>query len=232
MHYQIFLPGPQGAGNQKLLDQVGLGDLAERAEFHPTSQPGPGTLVYWVPAGQQARFGYQPDRQTWTPAIPRGELPADRYQVGIWTDDPPLPADLLRDETFPGSHVTLGDGRSWLIPEAGQLPRGWRRDRTGAWYCIVQDRFREFWDLSELFYSQLTAWDPEDNQLTVDERFPNYAELALSLNYRYVPELADQLALFTSDNLIQVALATISAELIRQVAEEKKNRAAAGTPAG
>lgn len=206
MHFQIYLPGVQGADPEHLV-RVGLETLTLRAQFLDVIDgPGDrgGMLVGWL-GGRTRSIGYHPDRQTWRPAVANGELAAGRYWVGFWNDSPPRPDDLARDYPYPGTHVRFGDGRSWLLPRACQLPNDMIRADDGSWRFEVQRRFHRFWMDSISWHARLMAMQEGDTVSLAE--MAEFVEQALLINYRMTPEVVNYLRLFTTGETGTVATA-------------------------
>lgn len=167
-----------------------------------TDEPGPPGLVA-SEQGDPRPPKYLADVQTWRPLV--GDV-----WVGIYTDNPPTPAELARPEQLPGYLVPLADGRPWHVPCARRwfdgdeptvhcvLPRSMDYTAGSGWAAgDVKPRYRALWRLVEDYTRTVAAalGDAEDDPRTeVRFRFDALDELAvgaLQMNYRVGPvELA------------------------------------------
>lgn len=199
MHYQIFIPGVRCADPQHLVD-VGLGDLVGEATFLESEGPEQttGVIVGWPKPGQ-AQMGYQPQSQIWRPAVARGDLPAGRYYVGLWAGALPTPQDLRRRYPQPGVHVTLGDGQQWLLPRAKQLNAEMILADDGTWKFEPQRQYHAFW-LAYCEWEDFFIQAPTGSTFSFTEA-ADFVLSALRINYRVVPELVNELRLFTKENV-------------------------------
>jgi hypothetical protein len=210
-HFLIYLPNAKGQ-SAKLLEDAGLADLVARAEFMESQGPdgGRGVLVAWRrPGVGDKRFHFAEKEQTWLPAVPvlaqagdptgDVELPARRYWVGVWKDSLPKPTDLARDYPYRGASIELGDGNSWLFPEARELPRDLILSDDGTCRYEVQRRFHAFW-LESFDWVRKLSDGGDRPQISYGQCF-RFLTRSLRLNYRLAPELVSLLKLFNTENL-------------------------------
>ncbi len=213
MHYQIFIPKATGQNPQMLVD-VGLPDLASGADFM-SGQEGPdesrdlGVFIAWQKPGH-AGIGYQPQRQTWVPAVPRDSLEAGRYWVGFWNDSPITPGDLQRPYAKRGPMLQLGDGNQWRIPEINELPKDMILADDGSWKFEVQRQYHDLWLESQEWFSRII--DTETDTYDFGE-IGNFCARVLCQNYRLTPEVISHLRLFDTENIEKVLFASISLHL-------------------
>ncbi len=66
------------------------------------------------PGGTEPQCGYYPDQQTWNEV--QNEQGETLYWLGMETDNPPKPEDVIRKKTIGGHPVELEDGNIWSIP--------------------------------------------------------------------------------------------------------------------
>lgn len=184
MHFQLFLPDRKGA-DPAHLDAVGLETLRDGALMLQTQGPGgaDGMLLAWGSAA--TRIGYRPESQTWQPAAADGAWPAERYWIGIETDQPPAPAELARPYQTPGCWVELGDGAKWLLPRPEELPRDLILADDGSPRFAVQRRYHAFW-IETLRWRELLATETQFDGLAL----ARLVLQGLAVNYRITLELA------------------------------------------
>ena len=188
-----------------MLIDLGLADMVAGAEFMPNQQ-GPterrlGAVIAWRKPGSVG-FGYDPEKQTWIPAVangPDGEG-RGRYWVGFWNDSPPTPEDSQRPYAHAGPLVELGDGNSWRIPEIDQLPHDYIRNDDGTWRFEIQRQYHDLWLESQDWIARV--FDKENRPDLIDVL--NYCEKILRQNYRLLPEVVSHLRLLNSENLAKV----------------------------
>lgn len=210
MHFQIYIPDTSKS-DPALLEELGLADLREGAEFLPTAE-GPGALarrgmiVAWRKPGK-AQIGYQPEKQTWFPAVRRDGFEEGRYWVGIWNQDPITPRDLERNYQQSGKFMTLGDDQEWLIPAAKELDATLRLADDGTWKYEIQRRYHRFWIAYGRWFEFFGTAGPE-----TEFQFSEAAEFVLQglqINYRLTPELVSELGLFTKSNVLHAMFAIL-----------------------
>lgn len=228
MHPLIYLPEGQ------TLQSAGLTDHAEGAENCGRIPTGPdggsGLLYWWRSPGVNYDIGFRPDSQTWIPAVPRGDLAAGRYWVGIERNATPEPIELQRRSGVDGYRVRLGDGHEWIIPAARYCPQDVRLASDGGIELQVQDKYREFWDGSLRWVELLLSIEEGQTALQIGPQEWGYLTLALSINYRITPELASELRLFSTSNVLHVVQATIDGQLAALVEQQKKSTETVSTP--
>lgn len=233
MSYLLYIPGVRGAGFPEF-QTLGLGDTLDGSLPTVTSaQPGPdgGTGVFcaWGTLLDQPTLQYLPERQEWRAARPDKEhgLAAGRYWVGREKGRAILPATLYRGQNYPSQSVTLADGQVWDIPVARQLPHCWGLNEEGEFARRPRGEFAAFCQRSEAIFRELVSGGGE---VTLSDSFA-YGCAALALNYRLTADLIDFLGLIDDTTAAPLLGATIELEVIRKVEDEKKNTAAADTPA-
>ena len=223
MHYQLWFPGAtrDAAG---LLKSAGLADFVEGAmESIARIDDVAGLLVTW-----SGEAGYIPDRQKWiTPFV------GATYRIGFWTDSSCGPEDLRRSSLFDGYLNTLGDGQTWQIPKAADLPSTMRLvDRQ--WTKIRKPRFDGFWKRSEAWYRRFMQCDLESDticrveNLTPSQLYHDWSDFcveALRQNYRLTPEIASELGLLDSESLLRITMAVVDGMAIAEVLAEMRHNA-------
>lgn len=226
MHYFIFVPGTCTA-NKKQLSDVGLSDHCSGAFLTPCHE-GPqghsGVLAFW---GQVESVGYSTVTHDWIPAVPQGDLAAERYWVGIDKTNPPVPPQLeYKHEALEGSLLELGDGHWWRLAQAALLPRDYVRHRDGHIVEDVFEQYRDFWNKSIKWFDALLEWDLSgETKPAIDPgEAIDYLTQALKLNYRITPEVVSHLRLFNSRNLATALVASVHGFEIRaEIDREKKD---------
>lgn len=225
MRFAIYIPG-NGIVDEKKLRDVGLPLLASGVSGIPTPA-GPdgkqGVVFSWPTSDPRSTIAYMPDLQTWIPATAAGTLATGRYWVGFTNGSPPTPSDLAWNQQHNGKRLVLGDGQSWLIPEAGNLPRDCKRSDDGKWTYEINEKFREYWEESCQWYLDLIdCVVREDGLLEIAASCCDYLVKALSLNYRITPEVVSHLNLFNTLTIGPALRITISGITIREELDQKK----------
>jgi len=232
MHYLIYISGNTNAGPDQL-KAVGLADhVTDHEQCATPTGPdnGRGSLFAWRSRHPQQPVVFAPDRQRWVAAIARDGLAASRFWIGWEKDSPPGPRDLIREENYTGYLCKLGDSHEWIVPNAAMLPHNFRLSNTGDVTLVIQERFREFWEKSRDWYQRF-ALNPDAEQIKVPADWFHYLTFALSLNYRILPELISELELFTTQNAIHCAMATVDWSEIVAAESQKKNGESPEPPA-
>lgn len=208
MHYEIYIPGVRGANPQHLID-VGLADHVERAEFldEATGPDGAGgVIVAWRKPGQ-TRMGFQPVEQKWIPAVGRGDLLPRRYWLGVWTHFPPAPSDLARTYQQPGMSIVFGNGHAWLLPKPQELDAQMRLADDGTWRFEPQRQFHQFW-IEFLRWGEFFLKVQEGDEIDFGQAAA-FVLQALQINYRLVPELVNELDLFSTHSVKEALFAVL-----------------------
>lgn len=178
---------------------------------------------------ETSRVGHFPQRQSWR------QYPGREHWVGIETEPPTTPAQLLRPEALAGHQVTLGDGRQWVVPLAravsGEadaplfrcaLPHQLDLDDSGGWTVgAVASRHAGLWQLAcDYFDARAAAELQSDNALMEFDELHDAATQVLQTNYRIDKLEAVLLGLFTGGAAVAVLEALIDmpglAELIKK----------------
>jgi len=228
MHFLIFIPEDPGTcfTPENMLKSVGI-DYKENVEQVPLSAD-------FSPAGTKGRLftwdtlkgnklAYQPEQQTWKPAIADKDLKADRYWIGFWDNSPPTPKQLVKHETYPGKLVQLKDGNSWLVPAARFCPHQYLYDDDGQMAEVICDEFREFWEMSARFVQELLNFDEQSVPQPTAE-WAGHAADALMINYRITPEVINHLNLLNNQNVVECVGATVCKhEILEELAAQKKS---------
>jgi len=187
------------------------------------------------------RIGYYPDKQTWR------RIPGLDAWVGMYTDDPPEPTDLIRQRALPGHWVRLGDGHDWLIPVARAaaeqdstlvwyqaLPQATTIDEEGRWIQGgVLPAYQRLWDIAMRWWDAVVAAETiEESETSAKieldfEEINDGALLALATNYRVGKAEVALLGLFDDQCVREILAALIDMPTIQ--AWLKKKAAAAGS---
>ena len=199
-HFQIYIPqdriGDGSGQGPDALAAAGLADLATDFDaLHLPSGPdgGSGMLYAWrTPADNQ--MGYDADAQLWIPQA----AAQPGYWVGVWNQRPPREAELARRYRHRGRSMPLGNGESWLIPRATDLPTSIMLADDGSLKFEVHRQFHEFVLEAEQWRELVESIDPDDSHGNVVawQRLWEFALRALRINYRITAELVSHLRLF------------------------------------
>lgn len=222
--FWLFLPHASGADPQQLA-AVGLGELLaphdDAPQFGTLAGPGPGNLpgaiVCWSPTPPV----FQPDRQTWRPAVPDPvrQLPAGRYWWGCPSDAPLTPACLARKEVFAGIGAIRARGHEWRVPNVLDLPCRISIDPTsGKFAKAPQEEFLPWRTLAEeslqMALDALHGVSSPSFELSCER-----ALRLLQLNYRLTRETAIASGVLTDEGAVMQAL-TLAAGDLEQLKEE------------
>lgn len=246
-HYQIFIEGSHGC-NPKCLIPVGLGDLLRDDESSPEMVDCPrgpngrsGVLLTW-------RIG-DPERdpkfmihagQQWLPAPSMthptlGELPAERYWIGVENNRPPQPRDLAREHMIPGCNITLADGFSWMVPTLSRLPNRYQLNDGGEITRKVKEQYQVFYETGMRVVAEVM--DQFNMIEEVRDKIPDIDEFsipleatdgmkliasALALNYRITWELAFMLDMLDEHSGAMALMTFCELSEIRQSLTQKK----------
>lgn len=230
MRFLIYIPNVPGdvTPNDEKLSKVGLPALAQGCATITTSagpDGKPGVVFSWPTSDPRSTMGYLPEIQEWIPAEAVGDLAEKRYWVGFVKGLLPTPQELSRPMLLEGDGdsrgTVLGDGRKWVIPAAGMLPKRSRYTSKGWGWEVVQ-QFEAYWEESCQWYTDLITKDISDGQTTVAANCCDYLTRALSMNYRLTPEVVSHLGLFTTRTIGPALLATIHGITIREEVAQKK----------
>ena len=200
----IFIPGGRQSAPEKQLIAVGLTDHIaghEVAEVPGPPDGGPGALFFWRRPGEGGlRIAYEPEQQEWIPAATQSEtIPAGRFYVGTYTDQPPTKADLRRPMQVKGHRIALNDGVEWLLPSPAELPVDLVLGDDGRWQNEPKRMFQRF-NLDAAEWLKFFALIPPDGAVEIDfQAAVNFVVSALRINYRITPEIVSALKLLSSD---------------------------------
>ncbi len=189
-----------------------------------------------MPHGETQDGLYRPDSQTWECE------PSGRYWLGTSNTFPPQPCDLERPKMISGDSVTLGDGNSWVVPQAVQWPEKATRFpavlrlRDGRWQRDPVARYRGLCELAEILLGEIA----DDGTVKRDDSWliEQCAEI-LGVNYRIGPIECSVLGLFTTGDVGSIgdiirAFTGIGEleRIMEAVNESKKADGPASIPAG
>lgn len=166
---------------------------------------GQGRIAFWDdPRPTRARpFCINLDKQTWYQAPKKGELPAGRFWLGHWKDQPIEPQDLLRRRPCEGTPAALGRHR-WIVPLARALPRVMSFNEEGdpVWQFEYEQHIA-YHDEARRLADELRQ-DSTDGVLRYDEmEHLRFAVRALQMNYRVTIEVLDLMRAVRKEDLWQ-----------------------------
>jgi hypothetical protein len=190
---------------------------------------GPGSargLLLTASAEPADRGRYCGALQTWVPEV----AASPRWQVGAWRDALPGPADLERALPPFGWPVTMGDGRSWLLPVARSFPEGTQLPATlilgpDGLSREIRPEYAALSVLGERLWGIFEHGGPVPYRDLADG-----AVQALALNYRLGAAEINLLRLFEESTLLAAAEALVDMPTVKAVAAEVAARKKA--PAG
>lgn len=225
----IFLPNKSGANPQHLV-AAGLQSLFSKSDDAPdctdliTAGPGGmhGQVWGWLGTGTE-QLGFLAS-QTWI------EGDSGQYWIGWEPDYAPSPENLARRDPCNGRMIPLGDGRMWRIPSAADLPRT-AKLKNGQWDWQPESRFTGFVERSAWAFDVAYRCLAEQSREIPLEAIP-YALEVLNINYRMVPEIADQLGLFTPSALLTLLAAATDFDKLCEIEAQLKKGGAVPTPSG
>jgi hypothetical protein len=211
MHFVLFIPdsGDESLSISDTLISVGCGHLGDRVNTPQQITQGPdggkGKLYSWMGnSGQVHRF--EPDE--WLPAIasPDEGFAECRYWVGVNSNSPPKPIDLLRSYPYSGENVLMGDGQQWLVPRATSLPFDAIRADDGSTVFIPQRKYHHFSLMADEWRNSLNI--AKSGTTFLFDEMRDFVEQGLIANYRLLPEVSDYLKLFSTgpNGTVQPAL--------------------------
>lgn len=233
----IACVGPGKGGGQSIWTTSGPGGLSG-AIFAPNAADG---SAVEMPA-------YDAAKQRWR------KHPSGKYWAGVWTDDPPTPEALLRDEPIRGGDARLADGHVWDVPVCVPayvrgmggmtLPMRYDLSEADELIAVVRDEYKGIADRCHGYYERYVGLrkDPEDREAWT-RQFNDDVSLAvdlLALNYRVGRfEAIAVLGLLGDREFVRVLNAAIEAEaiqdaidqLLAEQGEKKSDPAAPPAPA-
>jgi len=218
MHYQLFLPGRKHFAPNIDLAAVGLEGLERPGDHRPKLKVGRGPgggrglFVVWQP---NEAPGYWPERQTWLRAKhdeSRG-LAAGRFYIGFDDSSPIRAAELERDSPAfeGGTPSTLGDGRTWIVPQLSWLLF---RSRLNPHDYHCRQAIEAIAALHDAH--QIGQSDP-----IFAATFDVCLKL-LALNYRVTRGVCLRLGLFDADSVAAILSASCAAPSIRPAEDYAK----------
>jgi hypothetical protein len=245
-----FIPGQAAAGTT-ILQKAGLAGVIgpQRSTRGPTAGPADvsGVLVANNPppgsngSTGPAELSYSPEAQRWA------REPEGRYYVGVGIDNPPGPADLIREDAPGGNLVTLADGRDWMVPvvatfanspQAVSIPRAIVFDDTGQLVTEPKAELQILEEVGAEIFEALALTDDGVFELPnrTQEELIRIAFSALSVNYHLGAAEVSLLRLVDTDNyqkiLLELADYAGLLAMIRSETEAKKNSGPTPPPDG
>lgn len=212
MHYQLFLPSPNGDRSlNDSLAAVGLADHAGNAtpiKCEKGPQGLSGKLVGWIStAAGKTRLEYRPDEQTWIPSVPIDGRERGAYWVGIWNESPPTESELRRPYTQTGEWVDFGKAK-WKLPTVGSVDRYAAYNDDGSMKWVPVREFSWLMDEAEKLKAEyLQAWGEKEMLFQFDPtEFVNWVLRLLRVNYHMTPEVIEHMEMCRS---VQVADAVL-----------------------
>jgi len=220
---------------RSILRERGLAEIfndvpMERVCYAGLAGRGPGDLSGTVITYQTAdgkaprRLGYYAGEQSWT-AVGDGSL----LWIGVDTDEPAKPEELIRSLEYPGYTLTLGDGNRYMIPVVRRpdgstnLPTDMIFDAVGKLQEPIKPAYLRYWDASaevlEIMPSIMTGIGLENIDRT---KFLKLAIQAFGLNYRYGLAEHSVLRLIDKTNFLSVLALSVDAPRVMQEQEAQK----------
>ena len=229
--FLYFVPRAQGiVPNRALLEPLGLWGALGGRSVEAVPSDGPENLrglLLLDPGEAVERRRFDASGQVWTPEV----AAAPRYHVGAWRDALPGPDDLGRASPPIGWSVTMGDGRSWLVPAARIFPEGTQLPATlilgpDGLSREIRPEYAALSALAERLWGIFETGGPVPFRDLADG-----AIQALAVNYRLGAAEVNLLRLFEESVLINVAKAMVDMPTVTAVAEEVAARKKAGAGA-
>lgn len=186
-------------------------------------------LYYQSPKTDIPRRTYFKDaEQQWTP-VGTGE----HVWIGIDTDDPPTPDDMVRRTVYEGYGIDLADGKRWQIPvirrchdASTALPTDMVWDSTGKLIEPIKPAYEALWRDTET----VSRWFVEDQQAPRSDAL-RHAVKALSINYRFGVNEQNLLRVIDATNFMAVLMAMVDYPTYQAIEEsQKKMLDATSTP--
>lgn len=182
---------------------------------------------------------YKPEQQVWAQG--------PGFAVGYWTDDKPIPDDLVRPTYVPGYECPLDDGHSWIIPViriasgGTALPQKISRDVSGAIVKTPLERYQDICKMADtmadFLLSALEDGEEEgvvENGMLDDTSIYEIAERALGINYHVGPYEIGLLGLLTTVNVGTIAAIIADMGGLQAILSArtgaKKNKISSDTP--
>jgi hypothetical protein len=241
---------PQAARSIKLADVRALGlayAFDDRVTPAGVSQ-GPdghaGVVVADPDRVPPHKIGYFASEQTWRTAPGVATAKGDPVWVGIFTADPPTPADLVRKETLDGHAVTLADGQRYLVPVARsiddaqdqlvyhcRLPRAITLDDDGAWQPAgILARHERLWEIAAAWWDARLGASDTSQGITFDFAGANDCALAaLATNYRLGKAEIGLCGLLTETSVVAILDALVDWPTVEAWLKKKFPSASAGS---
>ncbi len=217
--FLYYIPG--GTGHGADLDDFGISHVGDGCTVDMRGvNGGPDKDVGFIakPVGE-GKLGYYPDEQTWWPVFKRGDEPP--VWLGMYTDAPPAPRELLKKHPVNGVDLELGDGNVWHVPEvmdlfgAPKLPIRYQLDPQGRETQTIMPRYI---DAAEKVEAHRHWWWNETQRQRRGETENLYRRnvedlietcvAVLSVNYRVTRAEVMALGLLTTDTrwrIIEIA---------------------------
>lgn len=220
--FLYYLPGERPPITPELVDKARLGYAFERRQLQPVHtgpDGGPGVILSDASSCDITASRYVASQQTWTE-----RHGGDGVQIGYYTDHPPTPSELARQNQLPGQVVEFADGHSYQIPVARKwlefdgrqvwdcaLPRALRRNDAGQWVPgTVVGKYARLWDMVggylEAKETALREAAADEGQVYFSyEAINDLAIGALLINYRLGPDELEIMGLYTDDVRSRIA---------------------------
>lgn len=226
--YILYFPAKQGANRQHLID-AGLGDLLADGDpmFGDQAGGGPdnggGLLAWWdcpTDPSRNPRPLFDLPNQTWLKGVTADGTETDAYWLGWWNNAPVRPIDIARRKQYDGRELELGDGQTWLLPVARQLPHllglgGKRR---------IKPQYREFFEATMADVDRwLRVTTVPDGESSVSWSLNDadalvFAARALAMNYRVTAPICDLLGLVSTECVAAIVQAVAAGEWFERAA--------------
>lgn len=230
-----YLPGVNAAKDDTI-ERFGLGYAFEGDSVpHRAINGGPdGGNGIIIAAGDKTRIGYFPDRQRWR------QIPKSDAWIGIDTEQPPKPHELIRDDRLSGHFVRLADGHDWLVPvaclvveengelvPANALPYASDLDEQGDWVPSgVHPTYAPLWKIACDWWEAWSDAEVSEENGTTRMRFDfaglrDAAVRVLGVNYRVANIEAAMLGILDDHVARNVLEALVDAPSIKAFVKKK-----------
>jgi len=198
-----YIPRAKGfvEDDAKRLDLEHLGKSLTKAAV-AAGPDGTGGLLLVVTGNGQASALFKADEQEWH------KQKGGKFWIGWWKDDPPVPDDLLLNDSAIGSPMMLGK-LVWTIPRQAALPAYMGLDDMGLWEKKIEGPYLALQEDAELVYQiylgQSGKIDPAPT-IEISEEC-DLCVRALAINYRVSRFELAALGVLTVDNRALIMLA-------------------------
>ena len=249
--FLVFIPKAP-AVNAAMLGQLGLTALlpAGYQQAGPVSGPltpasvkgGPGESTGVLLSAKAAGMRYLPNQQSWFPHKIFGDAGQEQidYWLGLAKDDPPTPAELVRERIVTGKVLKLADGAEWICPTAvlydgmPKLPVRLGLDADGDDTGEVVAEYDALWQLAcEVRETAIAELRDQETAAMTGDRAMEAAAECLAANYRLNLHAVKAMGLLSTENLHEILRTLVDFDGFRAMLsefadDEKKNQPAPG----